>query len=188
MSRQLQEKEKNKPVAAKAKQRHLDAQMSDASRPDLEAHEACVFACMRMAVGRPLPGDLAEFNGAAVRVIEMHSDRFVSVQALDPSSPVQRALARDLRLVHPGGRASHMRETHHSAQVLSRTQRYTIDANGGHSKDDAGVAVRAEWQQYHLLRYGCSDVVGAGARPVRLIIEARGEDQVHSGRIDIPAK
>jgi hypothetical protein len=68
-----------------------------------------------------------------------------------------------------------------------------MSANGTHSKDDAGVAVRAEWQQYHLLRYGCSDVVGAGARPVRLIVEARGEDQVraipqHSGRIDIPAK
>ena len=146
---------------------------SSASDPS----EASVFACLRMALAWPLPGDAAEFNGAEVCITQTHCDRFVSVQS-EVSAPAQQVLARDLRLTSPSGRSSEAVASRRVAQVLSSAQRSSVDANGKCSRSDRSAVQRANWQQYHLLRCGCSDVVGDRMTPISLIVEAEGGDQV----------
>jgi hypothetical protein len=137
--------------------------------------EASVFACLRVALARTLPGDTVEYNGSNFSVAETHGDRFVSIHAESAELP-QRVLARDLRLLSPIGRSSEAVATRRTAQVLSCAHEYTIDASGKCTKSDQRVVQRAEWQQYHLLEYGCSDALH-GISPVRLIVEAAGRDQ-----------
>jgi hypothetical protein len=143
-----------------------------------EPPEASVFACVRMALASLLPGDTAEYNGSAVTITETHGDRFVSVQAAAPSVPTQRVLARDVSLLTPSGRCSEAVATRRQAEVLSCALECEVDASGKCSKRDQRAAQRAKWQQYHLLEYGCSDALGADVSPLRLIVEAKGRDQV----------
>jgi hypothetical protein len=138
--------------------------------------EASAFACLRMALAWPLPGDSAEFNGATVGIKHTHSDRFVTVQA-EASATTQRVLARDLRLLTPSGRSSEAVATRRAAQVLSRAHRCSIDASGTCTNSHKGAVQRATWQQYHLLQCGCSDALDPSATPVSLVVEAEGGDQ-----------
>jgi hypothetical protein len=160
----------------------MSAQRGSSQQPqeacENKPQEASVFACLRMALAQHIPGDSAEFNGSAVRITELHYDRFVSVQALASSAPAHRALLRDVRLMSPCGPPSQALEARHSMQVLSQSQSYKIDAAGRHVKDDACAAIRAEYQQYHLLHYACSAAVAAACAPLRLVVEAQGGDQV----------
>jgi hypothetical protein len=137
--------------------------------------EASVFACLRTALAWTLPGDTVEYNGSDFSVAETHSDRFVSIQA-ESAEPPQRVLARDLRLLSPIGRSSEAVATRRTAQVLSCAHEYTVDASGRCTKSDQRDVQRAEWQQYHLLEYECSDALH-GISPLRLIVEAAGRDQ-----------
>jgi hypothetical protein len=148
------------------------------SIPSEQPLEACAFACLRMVLARPIPGDSAEINGTAARVTATHSDRFASLQARGSSSPAHRALIRDIRLTSPCGSPSEALQARHSIQVMSLSRCYKIDAAGRHVKDDACAALRAEWQQYHLLHYACSHVVAAACAPLQLVVEAQGGDQV----------
>jgi hypothetical protein len=138
--------------------------------------EASAFACLRMALSWPLPGDGADFNGAAVVITHTHNDRFVTIQA-EASAPAQRVLARDVRLLTPCGRSSEAVVTRRAAQVLSRAHRCSVDASGKCAISDRTSVQRAKWQQYHLLQYGCSDALGADKTPVSLVVEAEGADQ-----------
>jgi hypothetical protein len=140
-----------------------------------DSPEASVFACLRMALAWTLPGDTVEYNGSNFSVAETHGDRFVSIHAESAELP-QRVLARDLHLLSPIGRVSEAVATRRTAQVLSCAHEYTIDASGRCTKSDQRVVQRAEWQQYHLLEYGCSDALH-GISPLRLIVEAAGRDQ-----------
>lgn len=140
-----------------------------------DSPEASVFACLRMALTWTLPGDTVEYNDSNFSVAETHGDRFVSIHAESAELP-QRVLARDLHLLSPIGRVSEAVATRRTAQVLSCAHEYTIDASGRCTKSDQRVVQRAEWQQYHLLEYGCSDALH-GISPLRLIVEAAGRDQ-----------
>jgi hypothetical protein len=158
----------------------LAAEMSregSCSAPEPPAPEASVFACVRVALAKLLPGDTAEYNGSAVTITETHGDRFVSVQSA-PSARPQRVLVRDVSLLSPSGRCSEAVATRREAEVLACAHECEVDASGKSSKRDQRAAQRAKWQQYHLLECGCSDALGPDVTPVSLIVEAKGRDQV----------
>lgn len=163
-------------------------------RRALKHSEACVFACLRMALSRPLAGDIVEFHSTTASVTDTHADRFISVATPGPPATTQRVLLRDIRMITPSGRALEATATRLSAQILSRSQPCSIDSRGAFQCEQRHAPL-AHWQQYgiqpfqqcvfcntlsryHLIQCGCSDTVSAATRPVRLIVEAQGKDQV----------
>ena len=156
--------------------------MSSEPPPALQHSDAATFACLRLALARPLAGDSVQVDGITGSIAETHGNRFVTVQPSDARAPAQLLLQRNMRITSPSGRSSSAVETRRVFQVLASDHEHYVDASGRMSVGGSRSTDRARMNQYHLLLVGCSDCIGAHARLIRLEVQAQGSDQVRMRR------